>query len=309
MGTDTIFTPVSVEAPPMSFSPEIKPTVKANPSLLKEPPKYAGHFLSIIAFNGQIHLKTTECVLLAQQEELKRTGGRAGMWQGWKFHAGEGQVRSRNECAWQMLQTPCAYHDLLDADLIPEPEHFKRMRRHPEAKDSIICGPYFKKQQKIEVCCNFLKDHQTKPTPINERGLMEISKGGTGMMSIPRNVYERIMAKFPERFYLCDYDIDTKKGTRAKRYSFFFHDIRMDHELGFMRDQSEDWAFCDLARAAGVKIYLDTTLTGENGDIPPIHHIGQTTFPLLAEMERIDAEDRIAKLEAELAKLRGEIKK
>lgn len=262
---------------------------------------YAGHMLSMIAFQGNITMNTHEAILHAQDGERKATGGRAGLWQGFKNHAGEGQVRSRNECAWQLLESPCEFHDLLDTDLLPTPEHFKRLRAHPEAKDSIICAPYFAKQQRIQLIANFLK---TDPEGKGERtptGLMPLAKGGTGFMQIPRAAYERIMRKFPGRFYYCDYDRDPVTGMRKLRYSFFAHDIAMDYELGFMRDQSEDWWFCDMARKAGVKIYLDATLTGDDGTIAPVWHRGIALYPLPAEMERLHLEARVAELEAQLA--------
>jgi hypothetical protein len=69
------------------------------------------------------------------------------------------------------------------------------LRRHPEAKNNIICGAYPKKQDKIEFCLNTLKDGPESP---DKRGLMEVAKGGTGFMQIPRNVYERIAKAYPE---------------------------------------------------------------------------------------------------------------
>lgn len=262
--------------------------------ITKAAPKYDGHFLSIIAFDGHITAETVQSITVAQYEEMKRTGGRRPMWRGWKFHTGEGQVRSRNECAHIFLQSPCMFHDFNDADVLSRPDHWYNLRRHPEAKESIICGLYCKKQDRIAHPYNSLKGGNPAP---NAAGLMEVSKGATGFMQIPRYAYERIMEKFPERFYLCDYDIDDK-GVRAKKFSFFFHDIRPDQEFGFMRDQSEDWAFCELARAAGVKIYVDvSTTTWETQEKSPLLHKGSTLFPLRTEIERMDLENQLCELQ------------
>lgn len=74
-----------------------------------------------------------------------------------------------------------------------------------------------------------------------------------------------------------------------------------------MRDQSEDWAFCEMARAAGVKIYLDTTTSGENNDIPPVWHRGSALYPLPAEMERLQLEASCAELGKQLEAAHTEI--
>lgn len=296
----------TIELPPSIATQQQLAPQRPDPSELKSRHNViAGHFLSIIAFDGNFTMNTTEAVMLAQQQELKRTAGRTGLWQGWKFHSGEGQVRSRNECAFHFLQSPCEYHLFLDSDLIPTADHVRALRRHPEAKDSIICGVYFKKQPKIEACYNSLEKGNPPP---NKLGLMEIAKGGTGFMQIPRSAYEKIMAKFPERFYLCDYAVDRGTMRRGTKYSFFFHDIRIDEQLGFMRDQSEDWAFCELARQAGVKIYLDTTTSGEdheNGGLPPVWHRGQALYPLRTEMERLVLQNNFDELSAKFQSLTG----
>ena len=273
---------------------------------MQESNQYAGHFLSVIAFDGQITMNTHEAILLAQQGELRRTKGAAGLWQGWKYHAGEGIVRARNECADQFLRSPCAFHTFLDADLIPNVDHFRALRAHPEAATAIICGCYTKKQPKIEHCYNSLPGGNPDP---NAAGLMEISKGGTGFMQIPRSAYDAIRAKFPDRWYHCDYEFvpqskDNPWG-RAKKYSYFFHDIMMDEDAGFMRDVSEDWAFCHLARQAGVKIYLDTRTSGQDGKLPPIWHRGAALYPLIPEIERLDLAAQLELAKARIAELEG----
>ncbi len=302
---EATFAPITL-APPANHVATDPAPARKNEFPYPVHPVYAGHMLSMIAFDGMITINTHEAIFHAQDEERKATGGRAGLWQGFKNHAAEGQVRSRNECAWQFLKSPCEFHDLLDTDLMPTGEHFKRLRAHPEARDSIICAPYYAKQQKIQIVANFIRGKSITDSPRTPLGLVEIAKGGTGFMQIPRSAYERVMRTFGGRFYYCDYDVDRKSGVRALRYSFFAHTINKDAELGFMRDQSEDWWFCDLARRSGVKIYLDTSLSGDDGITPPTWHRGPTLFPMPAEMERLQLEERVGELEAELAKLKGE---
>lgn len=249
-----------------------------------------GHFLSIIAFDGNITMQTFQSVLTAQSEKK--------LWRGWKNHAGEGQGRSRNECAHRFLHdTDCEFHNLLDADLMFWAPHFETLRRHPEAKDSIIVGAYPKKQEQIEFCLNTLKDGPSEPT---KAGLLEVAKGGTGFMQIPRNVYERIAAAFPERKYLCDYEkVD---GKPVEKYGYFCEQIMLDEDLGWMRHMTEDWMFCYWARKAGVKIYVDFNTATE----PWIQHRGSALFPLPSEIERARVQAELDKANAEIARLKKE---
>lgn len=250
------------------------------------------HFLSIIAFNGNVTAETAVSVL--EMQHAKK------MWRGWKVHTGEGQVRSRNECLNTFLQkTPCTHIDFMDADIIPRAEHLLAMRAHPEAEDSIICGIYCKKTDRVEHVYNSIKGGNPQP---NAAGLMEVAKGGTGLMQIPRKALEKMMEFHKGRFYHCDYEKDeNKKG--VIKFSFCFHDIRVDAEQGYMRDQSEDWAFCELAREAGVKIYVDVTTA--SWDKPEDHcvlHKGISVYPLRVELERLAAVDSLEKERTEFAK-------
>lgn len=256
------------------------------------PPRYSGHFLSIIAFDGNITLQTFESVLLAQAREK--------LWRGWKVHAGEGQGRSRNECAHKFLhETDCEFHFLADADLKFVPDHVKALRRHPEARDSIICGAYPKKQDNIEFCLNTIKGGPTEP---NKLGLLEVAKGGTGFMQIPRSVYERVRAAYPERNYICDYE-HGPDGRGIEKHAFFCEQVMLDEDVGYVRHLTEDWMFCYWARKCGVKIYVDFSTTAQ----PWIEHRGPVLYPLPVEIERgrvqseLDlANKRIARLEAAL---------
>lgn len=254
-------------------------------------PKYHGHFLSIIAFDGNITMQTFQSVVEAQSQKK--------LWRGWKHHAGEGQGRSRNECAHKFLTaTDCEFHNLCDADLMFTPEHWLALRKHPEAKDSIICGAYPKKQDRIEFCLNTLKDGPDSPDA--KTGLLEVAKGGTGFMQIPRNVYERIAAAYPERDYLCDYEFhNEKREARVKKHGFFCEQIMMDDEVGFNRHMTEDWMFCYWARKIGIKIYVDFATATQ----PWIQHRGSALFPLPTEIERGRLQEELDKALARIGEL------
>jgi len=257
----------------------------------KQAPKYHGHFLSIIAFDGNITMQTFQSVLEAQS--TKR------LWRGWKNHAGEGQGRSRNECAHRFLHdTDCEFHNIVDADLMFVAKHWESLRKHPEAKDSIIVGAYPKKQEAIEFCLNTLRDGPKEP---NARGLMEVAKGGTGFMQIPRSVYERVAAAYPERNYVCDYEKGPNKEQVIK-HAWFCECVMMDEDVGWVRHLTEDWMFCYWARKCGVKIYVDFSTATQ----PWIQHRGSALFPLPCEIERNRVQAELDKANAELVRLRAD---
>ena len=275
---------------PFTTRTELMPQPAA-PRLFTQPkkiapavPKYSGHFLSIIAFDGNVTLETLNSVMGVQ--------ARAKTWRGWKFFAGSGQGRSRNECAhYFMYHTDCAFHFLSDADLLFNEAHVLSLRKHPEAADAIICGAYPKKQEKIEFCLNSLPDGPEQP---NARNLIEVAKGGTGFMQIPRSAYEKIQAKFPELVYECDYE-KNPDGSCIKKMEFFLEAVKFDPFAKKVRHLTEDWMFCDMARAAGVKIYVDLSTTVN----PWMMHRGPILYPLPVEIERerVQAELDEAKLE------------
>lgn len=250
-----------------------------------------GHFLSIIGFDSKITTHTFNRCMAAQ-------GKISQLWRGWYCHGGEGQIRSRNECSYKFLETPCSHHLLVDSDIVFEPQHVMALRRHPEAEDSIICGAYCKKVNRIQVVYNSLKGGNPAPTKL---GLIEVATAGTGFMQVPRSAYLKIQQKFPKRWYSCDYQI-AADGTRAQKFSFYFQDVFYDENSGMTRDMTEDWAFCWMARQAGVKIYLDLT-TAEKDTC--IGHIGNAMYPLEVESERIVLEDQLAKAVARIAELEG----
>jgi hypothetical protein len=253
--------------------------------------RYHGHFLSIIPFDGLITMQTFHSVLESQTAEH--------LWRGWKNHAGEGQGRSRNECAHIFLRdTECEIHDLRDADIMFNAKHEKALRRHPEAKDSIIVGAYPKKQDNIEFCLNTIKGMPLKP---NDRGLQEIAKGGTGYMNIPRCVYEKIAAAYPERNYVCDYE-KGPNGEPITKHAFFCEQVMLDEDVGFVRHLTEDWMFCYWARKCGVKIYVDFSTM----DHPWIQHRGSALFPLPTEIERVRVQELLDKANAEIERLKAE---
>ena len=148
------------------------------------------------------------------------------------------------------------YMLFVDADVEFSPEAVMRMLV-PE-KD-IICTPYRNKEDPwIDRYSVKFKDKDH--IEILEWDIIEIEEGPAGLMLISRKVYERLMDKYPEL------KIKFNEATREKmnkeigavedaidRYMYNFWDT------SFKKHQwkGEDLAFCDLARAAGFKLYAN----------------------------------------------------
>ena len=90
-----------------------------------------------------------------------------------------------------------------------------------------------------------------------------------------------------------------KSGVRERKFSFYKQDVFKDPNTGLVRDMTEDWSFCTMAREAGVRIFLDMGTAQENW----VKHVGMASYPLEVEMERIDLEQQLKKANARLVEL------
>ena len=165
-------------------------------------------------------------------------------------------THGRNLLTAGFMDSGFDYMLFVDADVEFSPEAVMRMLV-PE-KD-IICTPYRNKEDPwIDRYSVKFKDKEH--IEILEWDIIEIEEGPAGLMLISRKVYERLMDKYPEL------KINFNEATRAKmnkeigavedaidRYMYNFWDT------SFKKHQwkGEDLAFCDLARAAGFKLYAN----------------------------------------------------
>ena len=165
-------------------------------------------------------------------------------------------THGRNLLTAAFMDSGFDYMLFVDADVEFSPEAVMRMLV-PE-KD-IICTPYRNKEDPwIDRYSVKFKDKDH--IEILEWDIIEIEEGPAGLMLISRKVYERLMDKYPEL------KIKFNEATREKmnkeigavedaidRYMYNFWDT------SFKKHQwkGEDLAFCDLARAAGFKLYAN----------------------------------------------------
>ncbi len=239
---------------------------------MKEIPKMHGSFLSVIVYDGKLHARTASAII---------QGFAAGLWRGYMFPGGDGISRARNHAAAHFLtKTTCQYHEFIDSDILFTTPGVNHLRCHGDL--DIVCGIYPAKTEQIRCIYNSLPEGNPEPDP---KGLMEIAYGGTGFMRIHRRVYERMMAAHPELAYQCEIDNDQK-------WDFFGMGVGNDPVRGTRRYLTEDWQFCNRARALGMQVWADTRVD--------LNHVGTAVFPLQSEISRLELQKENAELRSKL---------
>jgi len=134
-----------------------------------------------------------------------------------------------------------------------------------ESDEPILAGIYCKKSKGIEPCLNTLPGHQETQCG----GYQEIARAGTGFLRIHRSVLEKMK--------------DAGEGNPNWAHHYVNHgaDEWDFFPVGVVNKEylSEDWYFCDKARALGFKIMLDTRIQ--------VRHEGSAIYPLDEVVEKL----------------------
>lgn len=205
-------------------------------------------------------------------------------------------TRARNVCTAMFLKDKRYTHLLfIDSDIGFEPENILRLI---EKDEPLVCAPYprkkflFNKVKDIDqnkILFMSEDDIKAKLVEYNvhvsskigtynreiHNGFMEVDRSATGFMLIKRDVFDRMMKAYPHMQYK-SCDINEKS---YEDYLWRFFDCSVDENNYYM---SEDYAFCDLWRKLGGKIWLDVTarlthtgIAHYNGDITQTMNIGR----------------------------------
>ena len=177
---------------------------------------------------------------------------------------GDGVARARNNLAAMFLASNATHLLFQDADILPEPSDYTRLVSHGLP---IVGGLYSKKQARL----NWVASSLDGETVNQQSGLQRVSELGTGFLCIERGVFERMIEAHPEMRYTGDPSPD------AVRWDFFPMGARGGRYL------SEDWSFCERARALGFDVWADWRCI--------VKHRGAINFPLhrtLTDDELID---------------------
>jgi hypothetical protein len=184
--------------------------------------------------------------------------------------------RARNTVADEFLRSGMTHFLFIDADIEFTPEDVLTLLAlaDPNSDKDIVCGLYPKKhicwpKIKAAVEQGFEADQleefvgEMVLNPIGLEGSyslyepLTVSECGTGFMLIQRHVLERFMEAYPDLSYI------SEKGRQA-----CFFDTAIDPESG--RYLSEDYNFCRLVRALGMKIWVAPWLN--------LNHLGYYRF-------------------------------
>jgi len=187
--------------------------------------------------------------------------------------------RARNELVRLFLnETQCSHIMFIDADMYFNDQAIATLYK---ADKDVACGIYPKKEldwDKVSLAASKGKadlpnysssfvlnlPHDVKKIEPDADGMVEVRHGGTGVMLIKREVFEKLAPHVPE------YRASTKqneKGEFVRPLTKQFFDTSID-ETGCLL--SEDYHFCALWRKHGGRVYANTKLK--------FNHIGTHIF-------------------------------
>ena len=154
--------------------------------------------------------------------------------------------QARNYLTSVFLTTEYTHLLFIDSDVEFEPEAVLRMM---VARKDVVCTPYRVKSMDIE------HKHYTvqikKESPLEAGDLIEVTAGPTGIMLIKKEVFKKIIEKFPE-LKIKNSVFPTPGPDHEYYYNFFNFKFEDGYSVG------EDVSFCHLVGKAGFKLYANT---------------------------------------------------
>lgn len=205
--------------------------------------------------------------------DLERACLQAGAPLNFHLRRGDSLVtRARNDCVAHFLSNPRFTHlFFIDSDIGFAPEAAFRLLL---ADRDVAAGVYPLKREdwppggvpegttraRFDALYARYTVNSGKPgdvgvdLAIDADGFMQVREAPTGFMCIKRQVFDRLIAAYPELHYVPDWP----KGTYPEggvHYRFF--DVMVDPES--RRYLSEDYGFCRLWEKLGGAVYVDAT--------------------------------------------------
>jgi hypothetical protein len=200
-------------------------------------------------------------------------------------------TRARNRCVAMFcaymkennLKPEDTYLLFIDADVGFKPESIWRLMLHGE---DVVGGIYPKKSVNWDKIISLVKQHpdikadelellqqsynlnlggdetDTRDKYVCKGNLVEVENIATGFMMIKGSVIHRLMKENPDLAY--NGYVENQAEPELRDYWFRLFDCKVSGKL--KRYLSEDWAFCSLCRALGIKIFADISI--------PLTHTG-----------------------------------
>lgn len=183
-------------------------------------------------------------------------------------------TRARNYLVDEFLRSGCTHLVFLDSDIGFNADDVIALIAiaEPGTDKHVVCGPYPKKcisWEKIKRAVdkgfadknpnkleNYVGDFVFNPVvgteSIKLSEPVEVLESGTGFMCIQREVFEKMTVAYPHQEYLPDH-VRTENFDGTRPIHAFF-DCVIDPAT--RRYLSEDYMFCQYARAIGLKVWL-----------------------------------------------------
>ena len=268
-------------------------------------------FVAIPCYGGMCSVNTTSSL-----NNLTGKMAQLGVNLRCHFLSNESLVtRARNYCVDEFLRSESSHMLFVDADIGFNPDDIITMLHmsNDESEFDILTLPYPKKVISWEKIVHAIKvgksrgmDFDANPNllenyvgdfvfnfPNEEKTFkldepVEVMEGGTGLMMMRRNVFKVMDEKYPELKYTPDHARTEHFSGDRKIMAYF--DTVIDPESN--RYLSEDYMFCQWARAAGLKVWM----------CPWVHteHVGtyifKGSFPAIASIGANATYDRQSQL-------------
>ena len=154
--------------------------------------------------------------------------------------------QARNYLTSVFLTTDFTHLLFVDSDVEFEPEAVLRML---VAKKDVICTPY--RVKSLDVNQKMYTVELKKDAPLEPGDLIEITAGPTGIMLIHRDVFKKIIEKFPE-LKIKNSVFPQPGPDHEYYYNFFEFTFNEGYAAG------EDVSFCKLVQKTGFKLYANT---------------------------------------------------
>ena len=189
-------------------------------------------------------------------------------------------TRARNYCVDEFLRSDSTHLMFIDSDIGFDPRDVLSLLALSEGHETIndgnpldiVCGPYPKKTiswEKVKQAVdkgvadedpneleNFVGDYVFNPVSGNNQIRIseptEVLEGGTGFMMIRRETFEKFREAYPELSYKPDH-VRTAAFDGSREIQCYF-DALIDPKS--KRYLSEDYMFCQWARAIGLKVWM-----------------------------------------------------
>lgn len=185
-------------------------------------------------------------------------------------------TRARNSLVNQFMESDCTEMLFIDADVNFKAKDVLRIMALASDKD-IVCGAY-PRRAKDQMFFTDIWYNEEGGVEITD-GLLRVERVGTGFMFIRRHVIQTLMDKHPEWRYFVE--------TEGK-YHYSLFDFQSTPK-GYM---GEDYLFCDRAREAGFKIYLDPdTNLGHFGKTEFTAHFGKQVLDRMIEEAGVELQN------------------